>query len=81
MEALARGWSDAWGKPDLPFYFTQMQCYGSDDPDELGMADVRLAQHVFFHTLPPGRTKVARAAMTDAGSGTCSSISMQHTTS
>jgi hypothetical protein len=48
MEALANGWRNAWGKPDMPFYFTQMQCYGSTDPDELGMADVRQAQHEFF---------------------------------
>ncbi len=48
MEALVRGWRDAWGIPDMPFYFTQMQAYGSPDPDELGMADVRQAQHLFF---------------------------------
>jgi hypothetical protein len=48
MEALVRGWRGAWGMPDMPFYFTQMQCYGSTDPDEIGMADIRQAQHVFF---------------------------------
>lgn len=48
MEALAKGWQDAWGQPDLPFYFTQMQCYGGPDPDDVGLADVRQAQHVFF---------------------------------
>ncbi len=48
MEALVRGWRDAWGNPNMPFYFTQMQCYGTTDPDELGMADVRQAQHEFF---------------------------------
>jgi len=26
MEALVRGWRDAWGMPQMPFYFTQMQC-------------------------------------------------------
>ncbi len=48
MEALVRGWRDAWGMPSMPFYFTQMQCYGPVDPDDLGMADVRQAQHEFF---------------------------------
>jgi sialate O-acetylesterase len=48
MEALVRGWRDAWGMPQMPFYFTQMQGYGSTDPDEVGMADVRQAQHLFF---------------------------------
>jgi hypothetical protein len=48
MEALANGWRNAWGMPDMPFYFTQMQCYGTTDPDEIGMADVRQAQHEFF---------------------------------
>lgn len=48
MEALVRGWRDAWGMPDMPFYFTQMQNYGSPDSAELGMADVCQAQHLFF---------------------------------
>ena len=26
MEALVNGWRENWGRPDLPFYFTQMQC-------------------------------------------------------
>jgi sialate O-acetylesterase len=26
MEALVRGWREAWGMPEMPFYFTQMQC-------------------------------------------------------
>ncbi len=48
MEALVRGWRDAWGMPDMPFYFTQMQPYGSPDPDNVGFADIRQVQHVFF---------------------------------
>ncbi|MGB1131029.1 MAG: sialate O-acetylesterase, partial [Haloferula sp.] len=48
MEALVRGWRDAWGMPEMPFYFTQMQCYGSPDPDNVGFADIRQAQHLFF---------------------------------
>lgn len=48
IEALVRGWREAWGMPQMPFYFTQMQCYGPTDPDVLGMAEVRLAQHLFF---------------------------------
>jgi hypothetical protein len=48
MEALVRGWRNAWGMPQMPFYFTQMQCYGPATPDTVGMADVRQAQHLFF---------------------------------
>ena len=48
MEALVRGWRDAWGMPEMPFYFTQMQCYGSPDPDSVGFADIRQVQHLFF---------------------------------
>jgi hypothetical protein len=48
MEALVRGWRDAWGMPDMPFYFTQMQCYGRPDPDSVGFADIRQVQHMFF---------------------------------
>lgn len=48
MEALVNGWRDAWDMPDMPFYFTQMQCYGSPDPDKVGFADIRQAQHVYF---------------------------------
>jgi len=48
MEALVKGWRDAWGMPGMPFYFTQMQNYGGADPTEVGLADVRQAQHLFF---------------------------------
>ena len=48
MEAVANGWRAAWGMPDMPFYFTQMQCYGPEDPDNVGFADIRQAQHLFF---------------------------------
>lgn len=48
MEALVRGWREAWGMPEMPFYFTQMQCYGTPDPDSVGFADIRQAQHLFF---------------------------------
>ncbi|MFT5109020.1 MAG: sialate O-acetylesterase, partial [Pseudoalteromonas tetraodonis] len=48
MEALIRGWRDAWDMPEMPFYFTQMQCYGAPDPDSVGFADIRQAQHLFF---------------------------------
>ena len=48
MEALVNGWRDAWEMPEMPFYFTQMQCYGSPDPDTVGFADIRQAQHMFF---------------------------------
>ncbi len=48
MEALVNGWRKNWGRPDLPFYFTQMQCYGDPDPNNVGFADIREAQRLFF---------------------------------
>jgi hypothetical protein len=48
MEALVNGWRSAWSMPDMPFYFTQMQCYGVADPNNVGFADIRQAQHRFF---------------------------------
>jgi hypothetical protein len=48
MEALVEGWRNAWGMPEMPFYFTQMQCYGSPDADNVGFADIRQVQHKFF---------------------------------
>ncbi|MFP6763665.1 MAG: sialate O-acetylesterase, partial [Planctomycetaceae bacterium] len=48
MEALVNGWRDAWGMPEMPFYFTQMQCYGTPDPNAVGFADIRQVQHMFF---------------------------------
>ena len=65
MEALVKGWRDAWGMPDLPFYFTQMQCYGSPDPDNVGFADVRQVQHVFFQN---NRKNVGKVVQSDLNS-------------
>ncbi|MFT7632211.1 MAG: sialate O-acetylesterase [Mariniblastus sp.] len=48
MEALVNGWRDAWEMPEMPFYFTQMQCYGSPAPGTVGFADIRQSQHMFF---------------------------------
>ena len=48
MEALVNGWRKNWGRPDLPFYFTQQQCYGQPDPTKVGFADLREAQTLFF---------------------------------
>ena len=48
MEALIKGWRNAWNMPDMPFYFTQMQAYGSPDPNNVGFADIRQVQHKFF---------------------------------
>lgn len=48
MEALVKGWRQAWNMPDMPFYFTQMQCYGAPDPNSVGFADIRQVQHLFF---------------------------------
>ena len=48
MEALINGWRQNWHHPDLPFIFTQMQCYGEPDPTNVGFADIREAQTLFF---------------------------------
>ena len=48
LEALINGWRKNWGRPDLPFYFTQLQHYGQPDPDKVGFADLREAQTLFF---------------------------------
>ncbi len=45
---MIKGWRDAWGMPEMPFYFTQMQPYGSPDPNNVGFADIRQVQHLFF---------------------------------
>ena len=65
MEALVKGWSDAWGMPDMPFYFTQMQCYGSPDPDNVGFADIRQVQHLFFQN---NRKNVGMVVQSDLNS-------------
>jgi fermentation-respiration switch protein FrsA (DUF1100 family) len=48
MEALINGWRKNWGRPNLPFYFTQLQCYGEPDANNVGFADLREAQTLFF---------------------------------
>ncbi len=48
MEALVNGWRKNWQRPDLPFYFTQLQCYGNPDPNNVGFADLREAQTLYF---------------------------------
>jgi sialate O-acetylesterase len=65
MEALVNGWRDAWGDCNLPFYFTQMQSYGSPNPDEVGFADIRQAQHLFFIN---NRKNVGMVVQTDLNS-------------
>jgi sialate O-acetylesterase len=62
MEALVRGWREAWGQPDMPFYFTQMQNYGSADSEEIGYADLRQVQHLFFQR---NRDHVGMVVQTD----------------
>jgi len=65
MEALVHGWRDAWGMPDMPFYFTQQQCYGAPDPDAVGFADVRQVQYMFFMN---NRENVGMVVQTDLNS-------------
>lgn len=48
LEALINGWRKNWGRPELPFYFTQMQSYGEPGADNVGFADIREAQTLFF---------------------------------
>ncbi len=50
MEALINGWRKNWQRPDLPFYFTQLQCYGEPNPNEVGFADLREAQARFANS-------------------------------
>jgi len=47
MHALLDGLRMSWQRPDLPFYFTQMQCYGDPDVNNVGFADIREAQRLF----------------------------------
>ncbi|MEM7233858.1 MAG: sialate O-acetylesterase, partial [Planctomycetota bacterium] len=48
LEALINGWRHHWKRPDLPFYFTQLQHYGNPDPNQVGFADLREAQTLFY---------------------------------
>lgn len=65
MEALVNGWREAWKMPEMPFYFTQMQCYGSPDPDSVGFADIRQVQHLFFRN---NRKNVGMVVQSDLNS-------------
>jgi len=65
MEALVNGWRNAWGMPDMPFYFTQQQCYGAPNPDSVGFADLRQVQYMFFTN---NRKNVGMAVQTDLNS-------------
>ena len=78
MEALVRGWRDAWGMPDMPFYFTQMQGYGSTDPEENGMADVRQAQHLFFMNNRDHVGMVVQTDLNPAASGAIHYVNKLH---
>lgn len=71
MEALVRGWRRAWNMPEMPFYFTQMQSYGAPDPDNVGFADIRQAQHLFFTN---NRENVGMVVQTDLNSARPSGI-------
>ena len=62
MEALVRGWREAWGMPDMPFYFTQMQNYGGADSADAGFSDIRQVQHLFFMN---NRNHVGMVVQTD----------------
>lgn len=65
MEALINGWRNAWNMPNMPFYFTQMQCYGAPNPDTVGFADIRQVQHQFFMN---NRKNVGMVVQTDLNS-------------
>ncbi len=62
MEALVRGWREAWDQPQMPFYFTQMQNYGTADSADVGFADIRQVQHLFFMN---NRSHVGMVVQTD----------------
>ena len=65
MEALVNGWRGAWVMPDMPFYFTQQQCYGAPDPNAVGFADLRQVQYMFFMN---NRKNVGMVVQTDLNS-------------
>jgi len=65
MEALVHGWRDAWGMPNMPFYFTQQQCYGAPDPNSVGFADLRQVQYMFFMN---NRKNIGMVVQTDLNS-------------
>lgn len=69
MEALVNGWRAAWGMPEMPFYFTQMQCYGNPDPNNVGFADIRQAQHLFFRNNRQHIGMVVQTDLNPAGPG------------
>jgi len=52
MQALLDGWRKLWNLPNLPFYFTQLQCYGTPNPNDVGFADAREAQALFYKNNP-----------------------------
>jgi hypothetical protein len=49
----------------MPFYFTQIQSYGTPDPDSVGFADIRQAQHLF---LTNNRENVGMVVQSDLNS-------------
>jgi hypothetical protein len=75
MEALVRGWREAWAMPEMPFYFTQMQNYGAVDSADLGMADVRQAQQLFFMN---NRAHVGMVVQTDLNPASPGNIHYQN---
>ena len=77
MEALVAGWRKAWDMPDMPFYFTQMQAYGSADsgPDNVGFADIRQAQFLYFLN---NRKNVGMVVQTDLNSARPQGIHYQN---
>lgn len=75
MEALVRGWREAWGMPNMPFYFTQMQCYGDADSMDVGLADLRQVQHLFWMN---NRNHVGMVVQTDFNPAAPSNIHYQN---
>ncbi len=75
LEALVRGWRQAWGMPEMPFYFTQMQNYGTADAADVGLADVRQAQHLFFTN---NRAHVGMVVQTDLNPASPGNIHYQN---
>ncbi|MBM3765728.1 MAG: sialate O-acetylesterase [Acidobacteria bacterium] len=75
MEALVRGWREAWGQTDMPFYFTQMQNYGAADSTDVGFADIRQVQHLFFMK---NRDHVGMVVQTDLNPAASGNIHYQN---
>ncbi len=70
MEALVNGFRAAWNMPQMPFLFTQLQSYGKvPNPNEIGLAEIRQSQHIFFAKNPENVGMVVQFDVNADGAG------------